>query len=627
MHAHSKHSKQPKHSKHPNATPSRYLELDALQQAVRWPSVDRRTIVVLAAQLLATRQDQRGYAYFRERAAAQPDEPLLLALEGVFQARLAGQQSVFRRLAWLRDALAKLDHAVAREPGLTTYFRGLVLAELPALLRKGPAAAADLEWVLAHQANFPTEIRRSVYRALAKAYATQGRREQARETLRRSGYASLDADEPQFTTDAWLTAADGYHFVPPRLVEPSPGIYVAQGYDFSDFAFIATTDGLVAIDSGGTPAHARAALADLRRRTDAPIRHVIVTHAHWDHIGGLSAFRAPDEGEGVDVQVVASATFADEARIVNATGGRLGAFFGRDGRQDLAPAPDRLVAEPETLTIGGVQLDLYPAHGGETDDALLIHLPVAGVLFVGDVLMPQLGAPFLPEGSAEGLFDALALIRRLAPQQLIHGHTALTENIGPDALPGLDAALQEVYTQALQAIRAGKTLVEILEQNLLPDSLRAHPRAVVPYLLMRDNLIQRVYHQRTGYWQPDGEGIEPISPAEWAAALDLLAGSKERAFVRSARALLDQGHAALAFKLIELGQQRHPTSRTLTRLRRQALDRLRERYQRLNPFKFIAYSGLAGAELPPLPEDVRDDAGRDTPAITEQEPTLSLADF
>lgn len=609
---------------HPNPIASRYLELEALQEAVRWPTVERRTIVALAAQLLATRQYQSGYAYFRERVAAQPDEPLFLALEGVFQARLAGQQSVFRRLAWLRDALGKLDRAVTQEPGLTTYFRGLVLAEVPALLRKGPAAAADLEWVLAHQADFPTAIRRSVYRALAKAHAAQGRTEAASEALRRSGYTSLNPDEPQFVTDAWLTAADGYHFVPPRLVEPSPGIYVAQGYDFADFAFIATADGLVAVDSGGTPDHARAALADLRRRTDEPIRHVILTHAHWDHVGGLSAFMAP----GVDVQVIARANFADELRIVNETGGRIGAFFGQEEGQDVALAPNHLVAEPETLTIGGVQLNLYPAHGGETDDALLIHLPTAGVLFVGDVLMPQLGAPFLPEGSAEGLFDTLALIRRLAPRLLIHGHTGLTENIGPDSLPGLDAALQEVYTQVLQAIRAGKTLVEILERNLLPGSLRAHPSAVVPFLLMRDNLIQRLYHQRTGYWKPDGDGIEPVSPAEWAAALDLLAGGRERAFVRSARALLGQGNAALALKLIDLGRQRHPTSRTLARLRRQALDRLRERYQQFSPFKFIVYSGLAGAELPPLPEDVRHDVRRDAPASAERaehERTPSLA--
>jgi hypothetical protein len=123
----------------------------------------------------------------------------------------------------------------------------------------------------------------------------------------------------------------------------------------------------------------------------------------------------------------------------------------------------------------------------------------------------------------------------------------------------------------------------------------------VPFVLMRDNLIQRVYHQRTGYWKPDGEGVDPVSPAEWALALDLLAGGKAQAFVRSARALLGQGQAALALQLIELGQRRHPANRTLVRLRQQALDRLRERYQQLHPFKFIVYSALAGTELRPPP--------------------------
>jgi len=110
------------------ATP-RYLEIEALQEAIRWPNVERRTIVVLAGQLLAGRRDEDGYAYFRERAKARPDEALFLALEGVFQARLASRTPLLRRLAWVREAIGKLDGAVAREPGLTTYFRGLVLAE------------------------------------------------------------------------------------------------------------------------------------------------------------------------------------------------------------------------------------------------------------------------------------------------------------------------------------------------------------------------------------------------------------------------------------------------------------------------------------------------------------------
>ena len=46
----------------------------------------------------------------------------------------------------------------------------------------------------------------------------------------------------------------------------------------------------------------------------APITHVILTHAHWDHVGGLAALKAPN------TRVIAQARFADELRIVNDTG-------------------------------------------------------------------------------------------------------------------------------------------------------------------------------------------------------------------------------------------------------------------------------------------------------------------
>src|SRR5205823_4163130 len=126
------------------------------------------------------------------------------------------------------------------------------------------------------------------------------------EMLARSHYPSLDADVPLFVADSWLTERDGFHFVPSRLIEPAPGVHVAQGYDFADFAFVETAAGLVVVDAGSTEAHARAALDDLRRQTDRPIAAIILTHAHWDHIGGLKALTGPG------VPVIAQASFDDE---------------------------------------------------------------------------------------------------------------------------------------------------------------------------------------------------------------------------------------------------------------------------------------------------------------------------
>jgi hypothetical protein len=247
-----------------------------------------------------------------------------------------------------------------------------------------------------------------------------------------------------------------------------------------------------------------------------------------------------------------------------------------------------------------VTFALRPVAGGETTDGLLIHLPSSGVVFVGDVTMPQLGAPFLPEGSLSGLLETLRVIEGLKPSLLIHGHPPLTDLFKIQALPGLQAALGELDRFIRQGIRTGQTLVELLHHNCLPTVLQAQPAAVLPFLVMRDNVIKRVYHQQSGYWKPDGEGVEQLAPVEWAAALNLLGGGKEQAFVKTASTLLGQGDATLAHKLVDFGLLCYPSSQPLIELRRQALGRLREVYQQLNPFKFIVYSEWAAAELRPV---------------------------
>ncbi len=594
---------------------SRWLELDALKEAASWPGASVRPAVVLTGEFIAAGRDAEAYGYFHERAAERPDEPLFLALEGTFQARLAAKrmpaalQQLLRHVGHAPEfiaeaaapeffaAVAKLDEAVSRAPGLTTYFRGQVLADAPAVVGKAQAAVADLEWVLAARNQFPVGLWRGIYRSLAKAYRTLGRQAESREMLRRSGYPSLDDDLPTFVADFSMTLRDGFRFRTPRLLEVAPGVHVAQGYDFSDLAFVQTGEGIVAIDAGTTDANVRAALTALREITSEPITHVIITHAHWDHIGGLAALRGPD------TEVIARTNFGEELLIINSTAIPTQEWFGRDASRDYDFTPDRVVSETETLTVGGVELVLRPVNGGETSDGLLVELPASGVLFAGDVMMPNLGAPFLPEGSVEGLLETLQTIQRLNPGTLIHGHTALTDNITVEVLPVLEAALRDLYEVVLTGIRDGETLAGIIQRNHLPAVLRSQPDAVVAYLLFRNNLISRVYNQRTGYWKPDGEGVEVFSDGEWAQALDLLAGGRERAFVDSARSLLSTSDYALALRLIDLGLTVHPAGQELLELRQRGLNGLRARYQNLDPFRFIWYSQQQAAEL--LPADDR----------------------
>jgi glyoxylase-like metal-dependent hydrolase (beta-lactamase superfamily II) len=331
------------------------------------------------------------------------------------------------------------------------------------------------------------------------------------------------------------------------------------------------------------------------------VSHVILTHSHHDHAGGFGALLRPG------TKIIAQAGFPAELDRHHSyvfpfqyfTGSGAGFGGAGSGPEPTPISPDQLVSEPTAVSIGGMDLVLYPTEGGETSDALMVYLPDSGVLFAGDVIMPYLGAPFFAEGSPEGLLKTLRLISELRPAKLVHGHVVLTEVFTADAIPGLLAALSELHEQALAGIRGGLTLTGLLDLKVLPDVLRDHPAAVPGYLVIRDHFLQRLYHQHVGYWEPDAQGLEPVSPAERAAAMDLLAGGKPEPFAGAAETLLEQRDNALALEIAAAGLARHPGEQRLIQLRQQALHRLMERYQLQDPFRFLIYAELAGAQLGP----------------------------
>jgi alkyl sulfatase BDS1-like metallo-beta-lactamase superfamily hydrolase len=189
------------------------------------------------------------------------------------------------------------------------------------------------------------------------------------------------------------------------------------------------------------------------------------------------------------------------------------------------------------------------------------------------------------------------MVIELKPQLLIHGHTGLTLNYTIEAFPGLLAAFGDLHQAVLAGITDGLTLVEILHRNHLPEVLRQHPAAITAYLVTRDNFIQRVHRQHTGYWHSGGDGVEAFTSDEWATALDLLGGGAADAFVTAGNQLLHGTDHALALQIVDAGLLRHPGNAELGELRAEILNGLLERHQMLNPFKFAYYAGLAGLEL------------------------------
>jgi glyoxylase-like metal-dependent hydrolase (beta-lactamase superfamily II) len=377
------------------------------------------------------------------------------------------------------------------------------------------------------------------------------------------------------------------------MVQEADGVYVAEGYDFANIGFIVGRSFVVAIDAGTTEASARTALAALRERTSLPIKYIVLTHAHWDHAGGLAAFREPGS------TVIAHAGFPKQLANTRNYPPPFHYFFGSEPNP-LDVHPDRLVATRETLVDDDISLELIPAHSGETEDALFIRDPKHDILFVGDAFMPYTGAPFVAEGSAEGYLGAIADVIALSPRRVIHGHPPLTMLYTPAAMPGLETALTALYQHALRAARQARPIADLLHDDYLPDSLRDAPKAVQPYLVVRDTFVQRVYAEHAGYWKSNGDGIEQFTRMEWARALDQLGDHNDEKFANLSDELEQRGDAGLAFQIAELGLTSHPDSKPLQASRAKALTTLRQLNSQVNPFRFIVYSELARRNLAPV---------------------------
>jgi len=569
--------------------------LEALLDVAAYPNSEPLVVMSTLQQLLASHQEWRGYEFFGRLAREQPDRrAFFLGLQAVLQARVAKDVPLLKRVAWVEDAIGKLDAAAAADPLLGRYARGSVFAELPERFKKTRVAVDDLEACVTHRAEFPVNLDRAVYRALAVAYRKLGDDTRSRDMLTRSGFSSLEGENvPLVLSDFSVDPKRGFRFSEKRLVREAEGVYVAEGYDFGNLSFIVGKDSVVAIDAGTTEPSAREAVAALRTVTQLPIKYVILTHGHWDHVGGIAAVHEPGS------TVIAQANFPTELARSRQYRPPFQDFFGTEART-LDVTPDRLISKPETLRAAGIDLELIPGKSGETDDALYVRDVSHDILFVGDAFMPYSGAPFVAEGSAEGYLGAVTQVLELHPRRLVHGHPPLTAVFTIDAMQGLRTALGALYDRSLDAARAARPIADVLHDNFIPPSLRDTPKAVLPYLITRDTFVQRLYAEHAGYWQSNGEGVESFTRAEWALALDELGGKSEDAFRRTADRLEERGDAALALRIAELGLARYPNSAALRSSRTRALTTLVQINSQMNPFRFIVYSEFSGETLAPV---------------------------
>jgi glyoxylase-like metal-dependent hydrolase (beta-lactamase superfamily II) len=570
------------------------------------PPRDPQLLFLLMAQYSNANLQGEGAEFFSARLKefgprlTEAQKALYLSAIGLLRAQHASQVPLLHRIGYVKDTIATLEQAKQLSGGqvfVVNWISGIVHAQLPGYFHQKNASRDELAWCVANADKAPhAGWLREVYYYLGKLALADGEQVKAQDYLRLSGYR--DFNRPiMLITPFSEQVASGHAFSPRRIAEIVPGrVYALSGFEFTEYYFVVSDDGreLIGIDAGTRPDSAKAAYEALRAYAPnlPELTTVFITHSHWDHVGGHTYFRALNPR----LHFYARSNYGEEiARELGAPCVFDKQFFGEAFSPDNVRSfkPDITIDRRTELKIGGTRIELLPVQGGETHDAMFIHLPDEGVLFVGDFIMPYLGAPFVEEGDLQGLMDAIDIVVQNNPRYLLHGHEPLTQNFtSASILAQLKVDLAWLREQVLTATRRGDERGTIHKANLIPPGLvNGQPDVYLPYLILREHVIDRLYDQNVGYWHPDLQGLEHLTRADHAELLVDYLGVSERQLVKTVERLTADGKYELAASLLESAGDRFERSNSVTNAKRLVYLKLMEKHQNTDPFKFIIYSG------------------------------------
>ena len=217
------------------------------------------------------------------------------------------------------------------------------------------------------------------------------------------------------------------------LKQVSEHVYYAEGAAgiatdnegfISNAGVVITGDGVVVFDSLGSPSLAAKLVQRIRELTSEPIRKVIVSHYHADHIYGLQVFE--ELGAEIIGPLGAELYLNSEGAIARLEERR----FSLDpwvNENTRLVGPDRYLGESETFKLGAVTFTLNPLGAAHSDGDLALYLEPDRVLLSGDLIFEG-RVPFLGDANTGAWLDILRRMETQGLVALIPGHGPAASN-------------------------------------------------------------------------------------------------------------------------------------------------------------------------------------------------------
>jgi len=211
--------------------------------------------------------------------------------------------------------------------------------------------------------------------------------------------------------------------------EGQAGMAASENRGFmSNAGFVVTGAGVVVFDALGTPALGRAMRAAIAKVTPQPIRRVIVSHYHADHIYGLQELKAP----GVEIWAHRKAQIylASSVAVERLAQRRVELYPWVDDNTRVVP-PDVWIDGDTDFRMGGVHFRLLYSEGAHSPEDMLLYVVEDRVLFAGDLLFAG-RVPFVGNADSAGWLKAMDKMIALKPTVVVPGHGGASKDVARD---------------------------------------------------------------------------------------------------------------------------------------------------------------------------------------------------
>ena len=242
-----------------------------------------------------------------------------------------------------------------------------------------------------------------------------------------------DADVPMMVT---RVGAHSYYV----LGQSGPISTANQGFN-ANAGFVVTSEGVVVFDALGTPALGKRLRTLIEATTKQPIRRVVVSHYHSDHVYGLQAFA----GRGTEIWAheLVRDYLASDAPVARLAERKVSLAPWVNAKTHVV-APTRYLGEDTRFTLGGLHFRIVHAGPAHTPEDLMMLVEEDQVLFAGDLMFAG-RVPFVADADVVAWIAAIDRVIAARPRVIVGGHGPYSTDAAADL------ALTRDYLAYLQA--------------------------------------------------------------------------------------------------------------------------------------------------------------------------------